>query len=206
MRVQRGNKTKASGAVQLEEEKLEDGLLKYSDADKTRFKSFFIKPKRKPGRPRKRKRKRAGRPKKKVKKTSAQLMMEPGEGEGDEIIDLTPKAAENLDARLEKAVKASRAAIKPAFTRINWDLEPHFSLRKRIADSWLLKNDLFAKGETQRKFCERMNISRPVLIRYLPKRQKELKSGMDLKPSKRGRKTHLTESVMRHICEGTLFC
>lgn len=161
--------------------------------------------KRKAGRPRKRKR--PDSPKKKVKKTSAQLMMEPGEGEGDEIIDLTPKAAENLDARLENAVKAARAAIKPAFTRINWDIESHFPLRKRIADSWLLKkNDLFANGETQRKFCDRMNISRPVLIRYLSKRQKELKSDMDLKPSKRGRKTHLTdESVMRHICEGTLF-
>ena len=166
----------------------------YSDADKKQFASFFIR-KRKRGRPKKKKR---GRPRKQPELTK-------NKNETQCMVDLTPKAADSLDARLEKAVKASRAAIKNHATRTNWDKEPHFSLRQRVADSWILKNDLWIKGEPLRKFCERTNVSRPVLCRYLPKRKKELKTGISEKPSKRGRKTHLSESVMRHICEGELY-
>ena len=164
----------------------------YSNADNHKFKSFFTK-KRKRGRPKKKKR---GRPPKKQKKAETQSKTQC-------MIDLTPKAAENLDARLENAIKASRAAVPKSQSRINWDKEPHFSLRKRVADSWILKKDLWVKGETLRKFCDRMHVSRPVLCRYLPKRKKELESGNAGEVSKRGRKTHLPEDVMRHICEGT---
>ena len=180
----------ATEAAAATNKKADEGLAPgfYSNTDKQQFKSFFVK-KRKRGRPKKKKR---GRPRKQKKVDNKTQCM----------IDLTPKAAENLDARLEKAVKASRAAVPKQASRINWDKEPHFSLRKRVADSWILKKDLWTKGETLRKFCERMHVSRPVLCRYLPKRKKELESGNAEEPSKRGRKTHLSESVMRHICEG----
>ena len=168
----------------------------YNDDDKARFKSYFIVPKRKPGRPRKRKRGRPAGKRKTDEKESrtAQLMIDGGAKQVDNL----------LDARLEATIKASRARskVRTAKCRINWDKEPHYSLRQRIADSWILKKDLWMKGETLRKFCERMNMSRPVLHRYLSKRKQELKDGIKSKASKRGRKTHLSESVMRHVCEG----
>ena len=200
MRVQKDTGAGASSKEEASKEEDDENKLQYSEADKARFKQYFLKPKRKPGRPRKRKRR--GRPKKKNNdKPSAQLMMA---GEDNQ---LTPKQAEHLDARLESAVRASRAAAaaKPAAKRINWDKEPHFSLRQRVADSWLRKDDLWTKGETMRQFCERMHMSRPVLSRYLKKRKKELKNDTCEKASKRGRKAHLSESVMRHVCEGAIY-
>jgi len=101
-----------------------------------------------------------------------------------------------------KKASRARSKVRTPKCRINWDKEPHYSLRQRIADSWILKKDLWTKGETLRKFCERMNMSRPVLHRYLSKRKQELKDGTKSKAYKRGRKTHLSESVMRHVCEG----
>ena len=165
----------------------------YDDADKAKFVSYFTKPKKR-GRPKKRRR---GRPKKKKptddeSAASAQCM-----------IDMTRKVEPNLDARLEAQVLASRAACSDAKTRrVNWDIEPHSSLRNRVADSWINKNDLYTKGDTFYKFCARTNFSRSTLTRYLPLRRKFLQDGVAPQPKKRGRKTHLCESVMRHICEG----
>ena len=138
----------------------------YNDADKSRFESFFI-TKRKRGRPPKKKKKR-GRPRKKSVTANSKKKQRMCD------VDLTSKAADNLDHRLEAAVQASRAAIPKSSVRINWDREPHYSLRKRVADSWILKKDLWIKSETLRKFCDRMHVSRPVLCRYLPKRKQEL--------------------------------
>ena len=117
---------------------------------------------------------------------------------GQGMVDMTKKVEPDLDARLEAQVQASRAVVRSAESRINWDVEPHFSLRKRIADSWQNKNDLYAKGDNMYRFCKRVHMARATLCRYL----KKLKNGVQ-NPSKRGRKTHLSESVMRHICEGS---
>ena len=164
----------------------------YNDADSAAFVSFFVKS-RKRGRPKKKKSKR-GRPKKTVdNKTGKQCM-----------VDMTVKAAPQLDAKLEKQVQASRAARKNVRARVNWDIEPHATLRNRIADSWIKKKDLYVKGETMCAFCTRTNFSRAVLGRYIPQRKKFLEGGAKEMPppKKRGRPTHLSESVMRHICEG----
>ena len=116
---------------------------------------------------------------------------------------MTAKAGENLDARLEASVKASRAARKQQNnSRINWDVEPHCTLRNRIADSWIKKEDLYATNDTLNKFCTRCEFSRAVLMRYLPTRRKQLAGEAVKSRRKRGRPTHLSESVMRHICEG----
>ena len=168
----------------------------YDDADKQRFVSYFSKPKKR-GRPPKKKRKR-GRPKKEPnKKVQSQKQC---------MIDMTTKeSADQLDARLEATVKASRDARKRQnSSRINWDVEPHCTLRNRIADSWIKKEDLYAKNDTLNSFCTRCNFSRAVLTRYLPRRRKELAGDVVEARRKRGRPTHLSESVMRHICEGNL--
>ena len=177
--------------AQEEREEVAPGF--YNDDDKASFVGFFIKPKRKAGRPRKRKR---GRPRKSAAKNTRSATQ-------NMIVDdeLQPKAYEDMDARLEATIRATRA-IHSHQSRMNWDLEPHSTLRDRIADSWIGHKDLWQKDESFAKFCKRMHISRTVLTRYLPKRKKELKEGVPAKPSKRGRKTHLSESVMTHICEG----
>ena len=122
------------------------------------------------------------------------------------MVDMTAKSEEGLDVRLEATVKASRTCVKQEKkVRVNWDVPPHCDLRKRIADSWIKKEDLYAKDETMHSFCQRCNFSRAVLVRYLRRRRREL-AGDDIEPAKkRGRPTHLSESVMRHICEGKVF-
>ena len=115
---------------------------------------------------------------------------------------MTPKQKDNLDAKLEAQIKATRAKVagKPR-SRINWDDEPHFSLRKRVADAWINKNDFFVKGDTMYSFCQRTTVSRAVLSRYLPRRKKELAEGIVVEGGKRGRPAHLSLSVQRHVCE-----
>ena len=112
------------------------------------------------------------------------------------------KQEENLDAKLEATIKATRARQKKTCVRCNWDEEPHFSLRQRVTDAWINKNDIYVEGDSMYSFCARTTVSRAVLSRYLPKRLAELKSNVKYVPGKRGRRSHLSESVMRHVCEG----
>ena len=92
---------------------------------------------------------------------------------------------------------------KRSGTRVNWDEEPHFSLRKRVADAWINKEDLYVTGDSLYSFCERTTVSRAVLTRYLPRRRKEIEDGITIPAGKRGRPAHLSESVQRHVCEGS---
>ena len=170
--------------------------LQYDCKSIRKFENYFIKPKPKRGRPKKRKRGR--KPKKKAQSANAkQTMM----SEGSNEISLTGKQKELLDARLEGSLrKLARTSEKP--TRINWDKGEHAVLRKRYADSWFKSTDLFKKGESFRQFCKRMGIDRTVLKRYL--KGKYVDQEMD---NRRGRKTALSSSVMRHLCEGKcIFC
>ena len=160
----------------------------YDREDKERFYNYFLKPPAKRGRPKKKKR-RGGRPRKKtgVKKASQTMI--------DGNVDaLTPKQKADLDARLEEALKQTKANTQK---RINWDLPDNVKLRQRIADSWTRKNGLYEDGETFSKFCKRVGIDRNVLTRFLKRDPKKTRK-------KRGRPSQLRESVMRHLCEGNI--
>ena len=79
---------------------------------------------------------------------------------------LKAKAEDNLDAKLEATISAMRANKKSTVrTRINWEVEPYFSLRKRVADAWINQNDFYVAGDSMYSFCERTTLSRAVLIR-----------------------------------------
>ena len=159
----------------------------YDREDKERFYNYFLKPPAKRGRPKKKKR-RGGRPRKKTgKKEASQTMI-------DGVDSLTPKQKADLDARLEEALKQTKANTQK---RINWDLPDNAKLRQRIADSWTNKNDLYEDGETFSKFCKRVGIDRNVLTRFLKRDPKKTRK-------KRGRPSQLRESVMRHLCEGNI--
>ena len=112
-------------------------------------------------------------------------------------IELTKKEKERLDARLEGTL--AKRPRGPSM-RINWDLPQNFKLRRRLADSWTNKNDLYVAGDSFGAFCTKTAIDRNVLKRYL--QGKYLKSNQ--LSSRRGRPTLLAESVMRHLCEGAL--
>jgi len=116
----------------------------------------------------------------------------------DAVIDLTltTKQSDALEASLEGAVaKTNRNKAH----RINWDTPHNSKLRRRIADSWLNKNDLYSNNKWRfGRFCLRTGIDRNVLQRFLEK----LTQGNKVSQQKRGRKALLSESVMRHICEG----
>ena len=99
----------------------------------------------------------------------------------------------DLQAKLEGAVALARRT-KP--TRVNWESPGKKEARDRMAQSWLNKKDQYQKGDSFRRFCDRCGIHENVLRRYL----KRLENNEPAK--KRGRKTLLTEDVMRHICEG----
>ena len=159
--------------------------LRYNEDEKERFKQFFtpaLPPPKKRGRPKKKKRLRRTKKKKNdgsTKETAIEI------------------ANEDATARLEGAVAA--AQLKPKRTRINWENPVFRARRERIANAWVLQNDIYEEGDTFRRFCERAAINEGVLRRYLIRK----KDGIAAK--KRGRKTLLPESVMRHICEGWLF-
>ena len=180
-----------------------DGLAPgfYNDSDKNAFKTYFVK-KKKRDRLKKKKRKR-GRPRKETQpkdkvreelKKRSQMIGKDG---------LTPKARANLDARLEAAIAAGRLNKNSDSKRVNWDVEPNASIRRRCADSWINKDDLYVEGETFNAFVNRTPCSRGVLLRYIPVRKKELAGEPVAKKGKRGRPAHLSLSVMQHICEGT---
>ena len=156
----------------------------YDREDKKRFVNYFIKPPAKRGRPKKKKV--VGRPRKAVvKKKESQTMM------GVSVDDLTPKQQANLDARLEEACKQSKASKQSKLNkqqRTKWDLPDNAKLRQRIASSWT---------ETFNKFCQRVGIKRNVLNRFLERNPNKTRK-------KRGRPTLLSESVMRHLCEGNV--
>ena len=160
----------------------------YDREDKERFYNYFLKPPAKRGRPKKKKR-RGGRPRKKTGKKEASQTMIDGN-----VDALTPKQKADLDARLEEALKQTKANTQK---RINWDLPDNAKLRQRIADSWTNKNDLYEDGETFSKFCKRVGIDRNVLTRFLKRDPKKTRK-------KRGRPSQLRESVMRHLCEGNI--
>ena len=111
-----------------------------------------------------------------------------------DVIDLTVKQREKLDARLERALAKQKMPLRTK--RINWDSPIYFERRKRYADSWSNQNDLFKKGESFFSFCERMGIDRNVLSRYLRGKYKTDRIVA------RGRKTLLPIHVMRHLIEG----
>ena len=163
-------------------------MLAYSNQDRTRFKKYFCEQERKKkrGRPRKRKRKQ-----KKTKTSTSTIKTVPKRSAKKK-----KKARRRLFAKLNAvAEKAKREDL----CRINWDIEPHKSHRERVAQSWLEKNDLYKEGESFGFFCKKHVIDRNVLRRYLESKETGKKS------NKRGRPTHLSESVMRHVCEGQFF-
>lgn len=165
----------------------------------TTIDEYFPKPKKR-GRPAKRKSKR-GRPKKATaKKTDRKQTRMVQNADEPDIVDLTVKAKSGLDARLEGIIaKANMQKGTPAgrFARINWDDDVHMPLRKRIADSWVNKNDLYKdEKESFRKFAVRNGIDRNVLRRFLDVKPKT-------KKKTRGRPTHIERNVMRHLCEGS---
>lgn len=168
--------------------------FKYDRASIKRFEAYFIPPKAKPGRPKKKKR---GRPKLEAQPAGKkQCMINLADDGNKPTIDLTGKDMDQLDARLEGVVsRAKRTAEK----RINWDVEPYQTLRRNIADSWTNKNNLYTFGDTFHRFCWKMGIDRNVLKRYLNGKYKGEKN------KTRGRPTQLSYSVMRHICEGNMF-
>lgn len=176
--------------------------LRYDRNSIDRFEEYFATPPapRSRGRPKKKTHtKKRGRPaKQKGPQTfQAQTMMTQVVGQ-PEVIDLTAKDNDKLDARLEGALaKRSRTSLHKQ--RTNWDTPPNFALRKRIADSWTTKSDLYTLGDSFGGFCVKMGIHRNVLKRYM--QGKYLKNQSRVQIS-RGRPTLLKESVMRHLCEG----
>ena len=166
--------------------------LLYDQGSKKKFKSYFVKPQKKRGRPKKRKR---GRPKKEhhsIEPKQSMMATTPT------TIDLTLKDEDELDARLEGSLAKHK---RERASRVNWDVNPHFKLRRRMADSWTNKNDLYTTGDSFRRFCIKMNIDRNVLWRYLDGKYKKNK-WTEPCASARGRPAFLTENVMRHLCEG----
>ena len=181
--------------------------LKYGEQDKPSFKAYFLKPKKKAGRPKKRKR---GRPAKKAKKKNADNAKQRTLQTDANTVDLTKHGSAVLGAHLEGSIEAEKREQK---FRINWDDKDHAPLRKRYADSWMNRNDLFREGESYAMFCKRCAINRNVLSHYMLLQKigagvekAGTKKPVSMKKS-RGRPSLLPKNIMRHICEGTfLFC
>ena len=165
--------------------------LQYDAKSKRKFVKYFVQPKAKRGRPKKKKNRR-GRPSKKGSNEPKQAVMG-----AHNFVDLTTKQKDNLDAKLEGIV--NRALKKAKMKRINWDVEPHRAYRQRLADSWINKNDLYVEGESYNRFCIRHDIHRGVLSRYLQLLERH--KG-EVAKKKRGRRPLLSMSVMRNLCEG----
>ena len=91
-------------------------MLEYDEASKKSFKAFFQQPKPKVGRPKKRRR---GRPKKAQTTSSAcaQTTLK-----SKEIIDLTDKKKQQLDADVEGTIAGAKRAETETPKRKNWDL------------------------------------------------------------------------------------
>lgn len=136
--------------------------MQYDSNSIKRFQDYFVPPKPKAGRRRKKKRGRPKRAATPVQKKQCMINL----ADEDDTIDLTqtPKDRDQLDARLEGVVNRSKRSPDE---RINWDVEPYFSIRKNIADSWVNKNNLYTYGDSFNKFCIKMGIDRNVLKRYM---------------------------------------
>lgn len=152
----------------------------YNAVEQSRFVKHFEQPKRKRGRPRKKKKRKRGKGKRKKV--------------ADEATRKTKESA-ILTATLEGALAMGKRTCS---RRINWDTPENRERRERIAKSWRCKEDLFRAGEPFHRFCSRVGINEGTLRRFLKSQGKYVNK-------KRGRKTLLPESVMRHICEGNNF-
>ena len=176
-------------------------LLQYDARSVAKFKRYFKKPVAKRGRPKKRKR---GRPKKKSQCKNAspkkQCMLD-NPTNASSVIDLTTKKQEQLDARLEGDVALIKLAKCGVYKHINWDTPRNKVYRNRIAKSWTTRTDIYREGDSFKRFCTRTVIDRGVLSRFLKNKYKQ-----NVPEKKRGRRTLLPMSVMRHICEGAFMC
>ena len=160
--------------------------LQYSNRDVKEFRNYFGEPKKKRGRPKKKKGKaKSGRKKKKGKQIT---------------IDLTTTENVRTTARRDAEMAGLvQMHSRTTLSRTNWDKPENAELRMRLAESWVEKKDLYRAGETFYRFCMRNGIDRNVLSRFIA-RQKQ-----GIPPKKRGRKTILSEDVIKHLCEGGFF-
>ena len=167
----------------------------YNAKDKEHFMQYFI--------PKKAQKKKRGRPKKrksnntKPKKNTSKTKKQQDARASQTLLLNASQTLLNVNAKLEGVARQERRVVT---TRVNWDLPGNKEERERMTTSWLNKNDLYRKGDSFRRFCVRCGIHESVLRRYLKRLRNEEP------PKKRGRKTLLPESVMRHICEGVYCC
>ena len=170
-----------------------EAMMQYDAGSVRKFEQYFVQPPKKRGRPKKKKR---GRPKKmspqECDSLEKQTMMTQDE---PNVIDLTFKELDELDARLEGTIRDMHLPVAKK-NRINWDSPKYFELRKRFADSWTDKNDLFKEGESFTKYVKRCDIDRNVLKRYMKGKY------ITDREIARDRKTLLPVHVMRHLIEG----
>ena len=159
--------------------------LSYSKKDKDAFQKFFQPPKRKVGRPRKKKRARRGKNAQKLQKRKTKKA-------GQRLIDMTVASSKKLTKAIDNKLAATN---REPTTRINWDLPENAQYRSRCADSWENKDDLYVPGDSMSAFCFRNAIDRKVLSTFIKKR------GAGILPKQRGRPTLLSQSVMKHLCE-----
>ena len=171
--------------------------LRYGASSKASFKKYFAKAQKR-GRPKKKKKR--GRPKKKTKSKQ-------------QTIDLTATSPPaDIIARSVKALKTRLEGelLRETFThhrcrRTNWDTPANAARRKRYADSWTSESDLYRQGESFQHFCDRLAIDRNVLRRYIALKYSAPATAAVARPTRgRGRPSLLSESVMRHICEGLI--
>lgn len=170
--------------------------MAYTGTDRQRFEGYF-EPKsnqRKAGRPKKKKRKYK---KHKSDKKQEQQVQQTLEGAQALVCRLSKVRKRLFEDKFEGALN-TRKRRKKGLTRINWDKEPNFSFRDKLATSWMTKTDLWRPNEPFTRFCLRSGIDRAVLRRYITKIENE----KNKRGRKRGRKPTLTPSIMRHLCEG----
>ena len=176
-----------------------EGDLVYNKVSKDKFKSYFVNPKAKKGRPPKKKR---GRPKKTQVQNKSQTRIKASKNKEIDLVPPKKQKLDGLDARLRGAVESTKRYQRSHVIRTNWDTEKYSNLRDRIATSWTERNDLYVKGESFARFCVRCGISRNVLKRYLDK-QKQNAEGVSTRG--RGRPALLDRSIMVHLCEGNIY-
>ena len=175
----------------------------YDSSSVRAFLDYFHKPRRKRGRPKKKKKARAivnlCTPPKKQKQSF--VTNKKNVCNVADAVDLTVKQKEGLVATLEGAVAGVHKINN--LTRVNWDTEENAKYRERVASSWLAKNDLYSNPKwSMRRYCVSTGIDRNVLNRYLQQKRGIEQHAGHTKCSLRGRPTLLPENVMRHICEG----
>ena len=173
--------------------------LHYGASSKASFENYFAKPAKR-GRPKKKKKR--GRPKKKAKSKQQKIAIDLTGNSPP--ADITARSGEALQARLAGEL-LRETSLRSRRTRTNWDTPANAARRKRYADSWTSKNDLYREGESFQRFCDRLAIDRNVLRRYInTKYAAPATTATDRATPRRGRgrPSLLSESVMRHLCEG----